>query len=366
MIVFRYIIGFNIWYILYWEGNDCSWIIGDFMDNYEIAIDRNVSKKIYDFTEENKSFMYLNTSLFENIDKYKEQINIDFSDYYIACIKNLPKLSFDNVVNISKEVYKLYDKEKEFDEILNKMLTDKKIFTGTLDKTKSNCITNSNQSKIFLSGTYYDVILLCHEIGHYLKKSNEVNSSVFNELFFEVPSVTLELAADKLLKDKYKVKIDADKIRMMHIFSIKREPSIERDMFLNVMEALKPSEKHYKKDYIPTLVSGRLFQRLNKNPYFTEYLKKDNFSLGKCISEQISEYDYDIAYILGKYIINSKIKNELLDSILRYMDTNVTNIFSLDSEIIKNSLKKENLSLQDIDYLLKNKIDEEDLNYKYY
>lgn len=337
------------------------------MDEYEIAIDRKVSKKIYDFTSENKSFKYLNTSLFENIDKYKEQINIDFSDYYIACIKNLPKLSFNNVVNISKEVYKLYDKEKEFDEILNKMLTDKKIFTGTLDKTKSNCITNSTQSNIFLSGTYYDVILLCHEIGHYLKKSNEFNSSVFNELFFEVPSVTLELEADKLLKDKYKVKIDADKIRMMHIFSIKREPSIERDMFLNIMEALQPPGKNYKKNYIPTLESGRLFQRLNKNPYFMEYLRKDNFSLGKCISEQISKYDYDIAYILGKYIINSKIKNELLDSILRYMDTNVTNIFSLDSEIIKNSLKKENLSLQDIDYILKNNIDKkEDTNYKYY
>lgn len=337
------------------------------MDEYEIAIDRKVSKKIYDFTSENKSFKYLNTSLFENIDKYKEQIDIDFTDYYIDCIKNLPKLSFDNVVNISKEVYKLYDKEKEFDEILNKLLTDKKIFTGTFDKNELNCITNSTQSKIFLSGTYYDVILLCHEIGHYLKISDEFNSSVFNELFFEVPSVTLELAADKLLKDKYKVKIDADKIRMMHIFSIKREPSIERDIFLNIMEALKPTERHYKKDYIPTLISGRLFQRLNKNPYFMEYLRKDNFSLGKCISEQISEYDYDIAYILGKYIINSKIKNELLDSILRYMDTNVTNIFSLDSEIIKNSLKKENLSLQDIDYILKNNIDKkEDTNYKYY
>ena len=337
------------------------------MDEYEIAIDRKVSKKIYDFTEENKSFKYLNTSLFENIDKYKEQIDIDFTDYCIDCIKNLPKLSFDNVVNISKEVYKLYDKEKEFDEILNKLLTDKKIFTGTFDKNELNCITNSTQSKIFLSGTYYDVILLCHEIGHYLKKSNEFNSSVFNELFFEVPSVTLELAADKLLKDKYKVKIDADKIRMMHIFSIKREPSIERDMFLNIMEALQPPGKNYKKNYIPTLESGRLFQRLNKNPYFMEYLRKDNFSLGKCISEQISKYDYDIAYILGKYIINSKIKNELLDSILRYMDTNVTNIFSLDSEIIKNSLKKENLSLQDIDYILKNNIDKkEDTNYKYY
>ena len=49
------------------------------------------------------------------------------------------------------------------------------------------------------------------------------------------------------------------------------------------------------------------------------------------------------------------------------MDTNVTNIFSLDSEIIKNSLKRENFSLEDLDYLLKNKIDEkEDLNYKYY
>lgn len=337
------------------------------MDEYEIAIDRKVSKKIYDFTEENKSFKYLNTSLFENIDKYKEQIDIDFTDYYIDRIKNLPKLSFDNVVNISKEVYKLYDKEKEFDEILNKLLTDKKIFTGTFDKNELNCITNSTQSKIFLSGTYYDVILLCHEIGHYLKISDEFNSSVFNELFFEVPSVTLELEADKLLKDKYKVKIDADKIRMMHIFSIKREPSIERDMFLNIMEALQPPGKNYKKNYIPTLESGRLFQRLNKNPYFMEYLRKDNFSLGKCISEQISKYDYDIAYILGKYIINSKIKNELLDSILRYMDTNVTNIFSLDSEIIKNSLKKENLSLQDIDYILKNNIDKkEDTNYKYY
>lgn len=337
------------------------------MDEYEIAIDRKVSKKIYDFTSENKSFKYLNTSLFENIDKYKEQINIDFTDYYIDRIKNLPKLSFDNVVNISKEVYKLYDKEKEFDEILNKMLTDKKIFTGTLDKTKSNCITNSTQSKIFLSGTYYDVILLCHEIGHYLKTSDEFNNTIFNELFFEVPSVTLELEADKLLKDKYKVEIGAEKIRMMYIFSIKREPSIERDMFLNIMEALQPPGKNYKKNYIPTLESGRLFQRLNKNPYFMEYLRKDNFSLGKCISEQISKYDYDIAYILGKYIINSKIKNELLDSILRYMDTNVTNIFSLDSEIIKNSLKKENLSLQDIDYILKNNIDKkEDTNYKYY
>ena len=337
------------------------------MDEYEIAIDRKVSKKIYDFTSENKSFKYLNTSLFENIDKYKEQINIDFTDYYIDRIKNLPKLSFDNVVNISKEVYKLYDKEKEFDEILNKMLTDKKIFTGTLDKTKSNCIINSTQSKIFLSGTYYDVILLCHEIGHYLKTSDEFNNTIFNELFFEVPSVTLELEADKLLKDKYKVEIGAEKIRMMHIFSIKREPSIERDMFLNIMEALQPPGKNYKKNYIPTLESGRLFQRLNKNPYFMEYLRKDNFSLGKCISEQISKYDYDIAYILGKYIINSKIKNELLDSILRYMDTNVTNIFSLDSEIIKNSLKKENLSLQDIDYILKNNIDKkEDTNYKYY
>ena len=337
------------------------------MDEYEIAIDRKVSKKIYDFTSENKSFKYLNTSLFENIDKYKEQINIDFTDYYIDRIKNLPKLSINNAVNISREVYKLYDKEKEFDEILNKLLTDKKIFTGTFDKNELNCITNSTQSKIFLSGTYYDVILLCHEIGHYLKTSDEFNSSVFNELFFEVPSVTLELEADKLLKDKYKVKIDADKIRMMHIFSIKRETSLERDMFLNIMEALQPPGKNYKKNYIPTLESGRLFKRLNKNPYFMEYLRKDNFSLGKCISEQISKYDYDIAYILGKYIINSKIKNELLDSILRYMDTNVTNIFSLDSEIIKNSLKKENLSLQDIDYILKNNIDKkEDTNYKYY
>lgn len=337
------------------------------MDEYEIAIDRKVSKKIYDFTSENKSFKYLNTSLFENIDKYKEQINIDFTDYYIDRIKNLPKLSINNAVNISREVYKLYDKEKEFDEILNKLLTDKKIFTGTFDKNELNCITNSTQSKIFLSGTYYDVILLCHEIGHYLKTSDEFNNTIFNELFFEVPSVTLELEADKLLKDKYKVKIDADKIRMMHIFSIKRETSLERDMFLNIMEALQPPGKNYKKNYIPTLESGRLFQRLNKNPYFMEYLRKDNFSLGKCISEQISKYDYDIAYILGKYIINSKIKNELLDSILRYMDTNVTNIFSLDSEIIKNSLKKENLSLQDIDYILKNNIDKkEDTNYKYY
>ena len=199
---------------------------------------------------------------------------MSFTDYYLDYINSLPKLEFANVVKISREVYQLYGKEREFDEILGKLKNCCCIDRGSLNKNDNDCIINVTESRVLLSKTYYDVVLLCHEIGHKLRFDNFKNShDIMDSFLFETPSIILEFTANDYLKDNYGIDIKADELRKTHILSIKRENGIENKIFQIVMSLLK--EKG--------LNVINLYKEFIKNTDIVEYFNKQGSSIKDCI-----------------------------------------------------------------------------------
>ena len=296
-------------------------------------INVNLLKKINSFLKNTNSLKYLDPNIFENIDKYKEIIDISFNDYFLEYIKKLPKLDFENAVKISREVYQSYGKENEFDKIFKKLMSDYSINNGSLNKGDANCIINALEDKILLSGTFYDVVLLCHEIGHKLKYNNSINSAyLMDSFFFETPSILLELAANNHLRDNYGININADKLRKAHILSITKENSIDNDIFSIVINLLKEKK----------LSVVNLYREFIKNQVIVEYLNRQHSSIENCIDEGISAYSYDIGYILGSYLNYNNNKIENLNMVLKYKDYGITTPFAIEESVIKEMLENKN------------------------
>lgn len=248
-----------------------------------------------------------------------------FTDYYLEYISNLPKLDYESVIKISREVYQLYGKEKEYDSILEKLISNYSIDTGSLNKEDDNCITKASEGRVLLSGTCYDVVLLCHEIGHKLRHSNSMNiSDIMDSFFFETPSIIFELAASNHLRDKYGIDINAGELRKAHILSTTRENNI----FSIVIDLLKERK----------LSAVNLYKEFVKNKDIVEYFNRQGSSIESCVDEGISAYSYDIGYILGNYINNGDNKREYLDMILKYKDNGINMPFTIEEGIIIESL----------------------------
>ena len=295
-------------------------------------INISLLKQIRSFLKECDSLKYLNPNIFENIDKSKENNNMSFTDYYLDYINSLPKLEFTNVVKISREVYRLYGKEKEFDEILGKLKNSYSIDKGSLNKDDDNCITKASENRVLLSKTYYDVVLLCHEIGHKLRFDNSKKSDdIMDSFLFETPSIILEFTANDYLKDNYGIDIKVDELRKAHILSIKRENSIENKIFQIVMSLLKRKG----------LNVINLYKEFIKNSDIVEYFDKQGSSIKDCILEGITDYSYDIGYILGEYVNNSDNRVELLNMLLMYKDNGIDSPFNIEEELINTALKTE-------------------------
>lgn len=298
------------------------------MNNMIINI--GIIRKISSFLKKANSLRYLDPNIFEIIDKYKEINNISFNDYYLEYINNLPRLDFENVVKISREVYQLYGKEKEFDRILEKLIGNNSIITGSLNKDDDTCLTKASENRVLLSGTCYDVVLLCHEIGHKLRYDNSMDSSdIMDSFFFETPSIILEFAASNYLKDNYGVDIGADELRKMHVLSIIRENCIENNIFSIIINLLKERK----------LSVINLYKEFIKNPDIVEYFNRENSSIENCVDEGISAYSYDIGYILGNYINNIDDKAEFLNLLLKYKDNGINMPFTIEEGIIKEALE---------------------------
>lgn len=301
-------------------------------------INTNLLKKILSFLKKNDSLKHLDPNIFENIDGYKKISDISFNDYYLEYIKNLPKLDFETVVKIAREVYQQYGKENDFDRILEGLRSNYSIETGSLNKDDDNYMTKASESRVLLSGTYYDVVLLCHEIGHKLRYSNSLSpflnsNDIMYTFFFETPSIVLELAASNHLRDNYGVDIRADELRKAHILSTPREESIENNVFSIVMNLLKERK----------LSAVNLYIEFIKNPTVVAYLNRQGSSIESCIEEGMSAYSYDIGYILGNYINNSEGKAENLNTFLKYKDNGITMPFTIDESIIKGTLGNQEL-----------------------
>lgn len=297
------------------------------MDNSIINVE--LLKKIISFIKKTKSLKYLDPSIFDRIDGNKELNDMPFTDYYLEYISNLPKLDYESVIKISREVYQLYGKEKEFDSILEKLISNYSIDTGSLNKEDDNCITKASESRVLLSGTCYDVVLLCHEIGHKLRHSNSMNiSDIMDSFFFETPSIIFELAASNHLRDNYGIDINAGELRKAHILSTTRENNIENNIFSIVIDLLKERK----------LSTVNLYKEFIKNTDIVEYLNRQGSSIESCIDEGISAYSYDIGYILGEYINNNDNKIEYLNMILKYKDNGINMPFTIEEGIIKESL----------------------------
>ena len=123
------------------------------MDN--IIINSDLTKKIFSFLKSANSLKFLDPNIFETIDKYKENNGIDFNKYYLEYISGLPKLDFKTAVKISREVYKMYGKEQEFNEILKKLINNHCIGRGSLNPEDNNCITVDFE----INRGYYIVII---------------------------------------------------------------------------------------------------------------------------------------------------------------------------------------------------------------
>ena len=302
------------------------------MDNSIINVD--LLKQILSFIKNNNSLKYLDPNIFGTIDSHKEISNMPFNDYYLEYIKSLPKLDFESIVKISREVYQQYGKENDFDRILENLRSNYGIDIGSLNKEDDNCITKASESKVLLSGTYYDVVLLCHEVGHKLRHSKSMNSSdIMDTFFFETPPILFELAANNHLRDNYGVDIHADELRKAHISSTSRENSVENYVFSTVINLLKGKK----------LNAVNLYIEFIKNPNIVEFLNRQGSSIENCIDEGMSAYSYDIGYILGSYITNSEGKIENLNTLLMYKDNGINMPFTIDERIIKGTLENSEL-----------------------
>lgn len=293
-------------------------------------INTDLLKKVMQFLKENRSLNYLDPDIFKNIDEHKEIIDVSFNDYYLEYIKKLPKLDFETAVRISREVYQQYGMENEFDRIFEWLRNNYGIDNGSLNKDDDNCIINASDSRVLLSGTYYDVVLLCHEIGHKLRSGNSLYSSleqddVMDAFFFETPSIVFELAANNLLKENYGVDIRADEMRKLHVLSINRE---EHDVFSIIIDLLKKRR----------LNAINLYIELIKNQTVVEHFKRKGSSIRSSFEEGLFSYSYDIGYILGNYINNNEGKIEKLNTILNYKYNGITMPFTIDESIISASL----------------------------
>lgn len=309
------------------------------MDNNIINVD--LLKKILAFMKKTNSLKYLDPNIFETIDSHKEISDMPFNDYYLEYIKSLPKLDFESVVKISREVYQQYGREKDFDQILEKLRSNYGIDYGSLNKDDDNCITKATERRVLLSGTYYDVVLLCHEIGHKLRYSNSLNSSlnsidIMETFFFETPPIVFEYAASNHLRDTYGVDIHANEMRKTHISSTKRGHGVENNVFLVVMNLLKQRK----------LSAVNLYLEFIKNPNIVEYLNRQGVSIENCVEEGMSDYSYDIGYILGSYINNSENKIENLNMLLKYKDNGINMPFTIDERIIQGTLENSELMEQ--------------------
>jgi len=294
------------------------------MDNSIINVD--LLKKILSFLKKNNSLRYLDPNIFERIDRNKEFNDIPFTDYYLEYIKNLPRLDFETTVKISREVYQQYGKENDFDRILEGLRSNYAIDIGSLNKDDDNCITKASESRVLLSGTCYDVVLLCHEIGHKLRFDNSKKSTdIMDSFFFETPSIILEFTANDYLRDNYGIDIKADELRKVHILSIKRENGIENNIFQIVMSLLKGKR----------LNIINLYKEFIKNSDIVEYFNKQGSSIKDCIDEGMTGYSYDIGYILGEYVNNSDNRVELLNMLLKYKDNGINMPFTIEEENVK-------------------------------
>lgn len=242
-------------------------------------------------------------------------------------------MDFKDAVNISREVYQLYGKEKEFDSILERLINNYSIYNGSLNENDDNCITKASENKILLSGTYYDVILLCHEIGHKLRYSNSPNNSsdLMDTVLFETPSIIFEFAANDYLRDYYNVDIDALNLRKNHILSSSKQNNVENSIFETVIKLMKEKKLD--------LIS--LYKEFSKNGNIVDYLNNPNNSVEEGFEEGLSYYSYDIGYILGNYVNNSSNKKELLDILLRYKDMGLSTTFTIGSEIIEEGFQSQ-------------------------
>lgn len=291
-------------------------------------INFNLIKKINSFFKNTSSLKFLDPYIFDNIDKYKETSNSSFNDYYLEYIKSLPRLDFESVVKISREVYKLYDREKEFDGVLEKLRSSYSIEVGSLNEVDDNCLTKASENRVLLSGTYYDVILLCHEIGHKLKFDKSVNTrDLMDSFLFEAPSIILEFAANSYLQDNCGVDIKADELRKVHVLSISRENSIEKSIFQIIINLLKEKK----------LNAINLYKEFIKDRDIVLFLTKEGMSIENCVDEVISSYSYDIGYILSNYINNSDNRILFLNMILKHKDKGIDALFTIDEEIIKSA-----------------------------
>lgn len=289
-------------------------------------------EKINIFLKNSSSLNYLDPNIFDMINEHKRINEIPFDDYYLEYISSLPKLDFESAAKISREVFQMYGKENEFDNILERLKTGYYIDMGNLDKNDNNCVLKATESRILLSGTYYDVIMLCHEIGHKLKYDNSLNiyDSITNSFFFETPSVMLELSANDYLREFYNIDIKADELRKIHISSIARENNIETYIF-NIIMNLKKYGK---------LSSSNLYNALMQNEDVINYLNSPNISIENSVSEGIESYSYDIGYILGNYANSCDNKRELLNLFLQLKSKGLNTPFTIDESIIGESLEK--------------------------
>ena len=290
---------------------------------------KTILKKIYSFFKSNDDIKNIDPTIFDNIDASKESNGINFEDYFLDYLDDLPELDFESAIKISREVYQSFGKETEFDSILEQLINSHSIESGSLNKEDENCVTKATESRIILTGTCYDVILLCHEIGHKLRYDDSYAPANLSDSFlFETPSIIMELAASDHLRDNYGINLNVDDLRRTHVLSKQKEDSIETKVFSTVMQTIKEGK--------PSIIS--MYKKVLSDKDIALYLSREDTSIENCVDEGLTDYSYDVGYILGHYTNNADNKIDLLNAFLKYKDKGIDFPFTVDKETIKEAV----------------------------
>lgn len=295
-----------------------------------------LSKKVKEFLENSKNIEYIDPSMFEMIDKNKENSTQDYLSYFLNHLKTLPTISFEDVVRISREVFKSMGREQDFDAILNRLRENGYISKGSLNIEDENCIVNAHESRILLSGTFYDVVLLCHEVAHKMNFDQENKyDPVMDEILFETPPIMMELAANDYVKEHYNIDIDGYNLRRSHVSTIKRNNEVEQRIFRIINALVKDGKLDY----------DNLYRELSKDSEIVEYFDSPIRSIERAYAEGVSDYSYDIGYILGNYANKRGMNKEILDIFLRIKEYGNNEAFTIDENVIKEALNEQGITL---------------------
>lgn len=269
-------------------------------------IDTSFVDSILEAVEEK---FYLSKKYYSLLAKLVGQRKIGYHERNVDIQTNTKKYSFDDAVNIVKDVFLNLD--KEFADIFEEMLNNGKIDVYP-EKGKSGgafCVHFRKDDPIYVllnfNNNLRDVTTIAHEMGHainnYFMQKNEMG------IYYGVPKATAEVASifmeDFVFEEAMKDLNEEDKFYLLFKKIGEDLSSIHRQIALYLFE-LEIHNLYRKEGYLSKERIGEVFVKHMSN-YMGEDVTMDNAHLWWIYWSHIRMYFYVYSYASGTLISKS-------------------------------------------------------------